>query len=327
MKILLSFDYEIFFRINRSDCIDSLIKPTETLLELMDKHSIKSTFFVDAGYLLTLEKNRSIEKLNIELNAITNQIKRIEKLGHEIGFHVHSHWEDTTWENNEWNFNMSRYKLSDFDRYEAHTIFLKYFDHLSNITKCDIKAFRAGGWCLEPFENIRQAMIDCGIMIDSTVFVGGKRSSATHQYDFSNYPDKEIWNFHDNPSIENTQGIFKEVSISSMEMSMCSYWKYAILKMGNKLKKRNKGKGISPPIDEILTNLFSSSKMPISADSAKAEFLVKELKKRINTNKDIFSVISHPKNMDYKSMSILEGFIKYAKNDGHSFHSISEKHL
>jgi hypothetical protein len=290
----------------------------------MNSYNVKSTFFIDAGYLITLEKYKHINKIKKELEATIHQIYEIESWGHEIGFHVHPHWEDTKWENDRWNFNMSRYKLSNFSKCDAQNIFMQYFKYLNTITASEIRSYRAGGWCLEPFDHIRQPMIDCGILIDSTVFNGGKRNSTTHSYDFRNYPTKDIWNFNEDPSTENVSGEFKEMSISSMEIDSYSYCRMIGKKLINKFSTKGNGKGISPPLNEIACNLFKKSTLPVSMDSVKSEFIMKEIKRKEKNGDSYLSIISHPKSMDSKSMNTLGNLIRYAIDNGHSFTTISE---
>ena len=326
LNLLLSYDYEIFFKDNISTCIESLIQPTYKILEIMNSHKVNSTFFIDAGYLLSMDRYKSINRIEKELNETIGQINAIERCGHEIGFHVHSHWEDTKWIDDNWKFDMKRFKLSDFHMNDAQKIFTKYYNHLNSLTKTDIKSFRAGGWCIEPFENIRQSMINCGITIDSTVYNGGKRKSETHYYDFTKYPKKDVWNFSIHPGIENEAGYFKEISISSMQIDALSYWKMTLMKIRDKMFATSNGNGISPPIKEIASNLFRSSKIPVSADSVKSEFLINEFIRKEKEGGEYFSVISHPKNMDKHSMKTLDQFIKYALDNGHNFYSTQEYH-
>jgi peptidoglycan/xylan/chitin deacetylase (PgdA/CDA1 family) len=324
MEIILSYDYEIFFNKNKSDCINTLIRPTKELLSIMNSYNVKSTFFIDAGYLYTLEKYKHINKIKVEYDAIIQQIHEMESWGHEIGFHIHSHWEDTKWENEKWRFNLSRYKLADFNKDEAQEIFMKYYCYLNSITTTEIRSYRAGGWCIEPFDYIRDPMLKCGIVIDSTVFAGGKRNSNTHSYDFSNYPATDIWYFNEDPSIANENGKFKEMSISSMEMDSYSYFKLMGMKIVKKLTNKSNGNGIAPPLSEITTNLFKQSSLPISMDSVKSEFLMKEFKRKENNGDPYMAVISHPKSMDKDSMKTLRKFIVYALENGHKFSVLSE---
>jgi len=324
MKIILSYDYEIFFNKNKSDCINTLVKPTSELLNIMNSYNVKSAFFIDAGYLFTLEKNKHIYNIKKDHEAIIQQIKEIESWGHEIGFHIHSHWEDTKWEKDKWLFDLSRYKLADFNKIEAQEIFMKYYSYLNSITTTEIRSYRAGGWCIEPFDHIRETMLKCGLLIDSTVFAGGKRISDTHSYDFSNYPAKDIWHFNEDPSIENENGRFKEMSISSMQMDSYSYCKLMGMKILKKLSTKSTGKGIPPPLSEITTNIFKQSSLPISMDTVKSEFLMREFKRKESNGDPYMGVISHPKSMDKESMKTLRKFILYALENGHTFSVLSE---
>lgn len=206
MTIFLSFDYEIFFKSNNSSTNESLIIPTIRLLQILDRYNIKGIFFVDAGYLYALERQKMIKDVALEQHIVTEQVKTIEYKSHEIGLHIHPHWEDTYYENKKWKMNLNRYKLSDFKKDEVKSIFRKYHYYLNKNINGTLRSYRAGGWCIDPFENIRESMIEYGIKIDSTVFGGGYRKSRTHYYDYRTFPKKEIWKFKDNPIIENSMG-------------------------------------------------------------------------------------------------------------------------
>jgi hypothetical protein len=325
MNIILSFDYEIYFKKNNYNSIVTLIKPTTEILRILNSYNIKSTFFIDAGYLITLEKYKHIYSIEKELEITLQQIHEIESWGHEIGFHVHSHWEDSIWKNGKWEFNLDRYKLSDFSKTDAQNIFKKYFSYLNRVTKTELKSFRAGGWCIEPFDHIRQTMIDCGIVIDSTVFSGGKRKSNTHFYDFTNFPTKDTWEFNEDPSIEITNGHFREVSISSMKIDRSSYLKLIGMKFVNKFKSKSSGNGISPPLKEIASNFFQKTSVPVSLDSVNSELVMKEFNRKEHVGDSHFSIISHPKCMNEQSMKTFLNFIQYAVTNGHTFSTISGK--
>ena len=46
-RILLSFDYELFFGIRSGTVYNTLIVPTNKLLDFMDLYNLKGNFFVD----------------------------------------------------------------------------------------------------------------------------------------------------------------------------------------------------------------------------------------------------------------------------------------
>ena len=69
-KILITLDYELFFGKNTGTVENSLIIPTTILTDICAKYSVPLTFFVDAGYLIALERcfdNHSILQRDFNL--------------------------------------------------------------------------------------------------------------------------------------------------------------------------------------------------------------------------------------------------------------------
>ena len=59
MRILLTFDYEVFFGRSTGSVERTMLEPTEALLELADRYGVKLVFFVDAGFILRLRPDIS----------------------------------------------------------------------------------------------------------------------------------------------------------------------------------------------------------------------------------------------------------------------------
>ena len=96
-----------------------MIEPTNRLLEISQRYNSKFTFFVDSGMLV---KGANVDSFKNDLDEVNKQIRNWDSQGHETGLHIHPHWEDTKW-NNGWEFNLNRYKLSDFEAEEIFSLF------------------------------------------------------------------------------------------------------------------------------------------------------------------------------------------------------------
>jgi hypothetical protein len=70
--------------------------------------------------------------------------------GHDIQLHVQPHREGTVYDGSNWNFDLK-----------------------------PVSAFRAGGRCSQPFAKFRAAFERFNITVDSTVFAGGRNSTAS----------------------------------------------------------------------------------------------------------------------------------------------------
>ena len=150
---------------------------------------------------------------------VTSQIRELDSKGHTIALHIHSHWEDAIYEDGRWIFDTSRYRLSSFSRQEGDEIIRRYFNELAQHCEKPIKAFRAGGWCIQPFDVFRATFAELGIVIDSSLYKDGYMATKSHQFDFRGMPNATLWNFNSDPMKIEKNGVFTEIPIASTTYS------------------------------------------------------------------------------------------------------------
>ncbi len=326
-NIFITFDYELFFGSHSGTQDKSIIDPTNKILALLDKYNINASFFIDSGYLVKLNEYRN--KYNIlekNYQIILSQIKKLDKQGHDIQLHIHPHWEDSFFDGNKWIINTLRYRLHDFDEKEIDNIIFRYKKVLTDIVGDKVFTFRAGGWCIQPFKKIKNALKKHNIWLDSTVFENGKNDSLTHFFDFQNTPNKTNWKFENDPLIEDEKGFFTEIPISSYKTSPLFFWKLSFFKKlgGNKFKVFGDGTGIGGSRLDKLRMLTRFTNSVVSVDGYKVSFLEKAyiefLQKENNEN---FVIIGHPKAMSIFSLEKLEEFI--LKNMDKNFTTYTKK--
>ncbi|MBK5284218.1 MAG: hypothetical protein JJE25_02355 [Bacteroidia bacterium] len=319
MNIFLTFDYELFFGSRHGTVERCIVQPTEELAHIADKHNIPLVFFVDCGYLIKLEEYRkkfaSIEK---DYKLVFSQLEKMVLAGHELQLHIHPHWEDCSYDGERWIIKTARYKLSDFSEKEAAEIILRYANILQHISSKPLVAYRAGGWCVQPFSHIKDAMQRIGIKFDSSVFANGFHNSLHYDYDFRNAPTVSSWNFEIDPVSEDPTGTFREIAISSHTLSPLFFWRLYLL--GRLFPSLHKPMSDGSPIMEkgfrkkILTSFTTHC---VSADGYNASLLNRALKKHRSANKgNEFVVIGHPKAFTRYSLRKLDEFI----SDNHTKH-------
>jgi hypothetical protein len=324
MNIFLSLDYELFLQEPGVNIRASLIDPTKRLNEMLEKKSLRAIYFVDVGYLAALNRQKlNYHALQNDYNTIVEQLRDLNLYGHEIGLHIHPHWEDTFFDGNRWRVNLSRYKLGDFNQEEASAIFKHYFTLLQEHASSKIVSYRAGGWCLDPFSHISSAMRECGIFIDSTVFQDGKKQTATHSFDFRGYPKKDMWRFDTHPSIEDNDGFFLEVPSTSYTVQPVVFWQLLFTSILKRVKKNDSGYGVKPSITEALGKLFFTTSEAVSIDSVKSNDVLKSFEKAEKNGKVNFCIIGHPKCFTDDTYKNLSHFIDYALSRGHQFNTFS----
>lgn len=311
MNIYFTFDYELFFGQNSGTAQNSIIKPTDELLNIAAEHNVKFTFFVDSGYLIKLKEYKKYKYVENEYNLVYAQLEKMVKLGHSIQLHIHPHWEDSFFDGEKWIINTSRYRLYQFDENEIEEIVTKYVKILKEFYD-NIFAYRAGGWCIQPFDKIKNALKKNNIWLDSTVFYGGYNKSTTHYYDFRNAPKKDGWRFEDDPLVEDNNGFFKELPISSIKYSPLFYWKFAYTKKRGrgKFKIFGDGSAVGASKKDIIKMLIFPSWGCVSCDGFRSSMLNDAYKKYIKNQKKNFVIIGHPKGQSLFSLKIINKFIK-----------------
>lgn len=223
MKTLaLTFDYEVFLGI--SGTIENCIhKPVNALLKVLEEENIKGVFFVDVLFLDALIK----QGLNSDFEVIKLNLQELVKKGHSVELHIHPHWLDAEYlsDNNQWDLsNDKRYRVSSLNQEEREKVFQDSYTLLENICKevdpeYKIRAFRAGGLCIQPFNDFRSILKCLKITIESSVAPGLKSSSKSHQYDFSNIQMLEPYLFEKNLDEMSGEGYFSEFPILTYQVS------------------------------------------------------------------------------------------------------------
>src|SRR4051812_15319162 len=126
-NLLLTFDYELFLG-KRSGSVDKcMIKPTESILKIINKFKCKAVFFVDATYLLKLKQTgNNYPAAKRDFEKIKNQIQEIIKNGHYVFLHLHTHWLDAIYDSgvNQWTLeDTSRFSFANLDPEEQEFVF------------------------------------------------------------------------------------------------------------------------------------------------------------------------------------------------------------
>lgn len=313
MNLLISLDYELFFGRRTGSVERCLVEPSEALCKAVQPHGGKLSFFVDSGFLLRLQaESVKSDFLRREYDALCRHLERLVHLGHELQLHIHPHWEDSCWVDGGWQMDVRRYRLHDFSNDEIAEIVGRYCAALAEFCSADsICAFRAGGWVLQPFALLADALAANGIEIDSTVFAGGQSESDTHVFDFRGAPNASLWRFNDDPLVAAEQGRFLELPIASHAVNPVFYWKLAFFKKLALAADRAFGDGAAIPLGrgDLLKKLFARTWSVVSIDGRKVDFLEQAFKRYQRLGLEDFVVIGHPKALTRHSIARLEQFL------------------
>lgn len=311
MNIYITLDYEIYFGAKHGTVEKCILYPTSELIRIAEQQNVRFVFFVDCGFILKLDEYRKkFPQLEKDYQAITEQVNYLSKTGHDVQLHIHPHWEDSYYNGSQWIIDVKRYKLTSFNEAEISDIVFRYKKVLTDITGKPVFAYRAGGWCLQPFTKLVKAFKENGIRLDSSVFRNGYYESNEYAYDFREAPDKEVYEFENDVVKEISNGYFTEVPISPIKNSPLFFWKLFLLGRKNPYLHKPLGDGQAMPAPGYRKKLLTRfTNNPVSVDGYNAHLLQKALRRLQQQGKKQMVVIGHPKALSRYSIEALELFV------------------
>lgn len=219
-RIILSYDYELFFGEKSGTVLISIIEPTNKLMDVMEQNGFRGNFFVDYLMFRELEK-LSDERAVADLKLLKDQVRDMVRRGHRVELHLHPHWIDAKYNGDgTWDFaDFTHYSLSSLDEGTIAGMFKDGTDYLNNLASevqpgYRIVAFRAGGWAVQPFDKLKKGFEASGIKIDSSSSFGTYSTKENQGYDFRVMPNKSIYRFSNDVCKEDENGQFVEVPIT-----------------------------------------------------------------------------------------------------------------
>ena len=309
MKIFLTFDYELFFGKQAGSVEKCMLEPTSDLFELAKGKNVAYTFFVDIGYLIRADHYPELSK---EVAQVKSQIKEMIQLGHDVQLHIHPHWEKATFENGAWKMRTRyAYKLSDFETEERNNIVRSYKTYLEELIGRKVTTFRAGGWCIQPFEELNPVFKEVGLKIDSSVFHKGYLVTIDYDVDFRMAPLKSKYNFEMDVCEEVEEGSFTEYPITSFRYRPSFYW--MLYGLGKLFPAKHKmiGDGLfMSQGGRKFASLTGYTSTHVSTDGYYAKKLEAGLNKSENLKHNEMVIIGHPKGNTVYSINKLKQFIE-----------------
>jgi hypothetical protein len=320
-KIILSFDYELFLGEKSGSLEKCIIEPTERLIHVFKETNIKATFFVDVCYLTRLlEKN---EKMKREALKVKEQLQKLLIHGHRIELHLHPHWLNAKLINDRWVFtSYKNYRLHNLAETEITELFVHGVKMLNDIGRevidgYQVRAFRAGGYCLQPFSKLKKAFNESNIKIDSSVVPNLKASSRDHFFDYLDFGIlDEIYRFEDNVKGKIETGQFMEVPITTFKKSLTLKIIDKLFNYFNKITGDGKGmimeKEMNQNIIDRIYKMLSSYHTTLSLDYSSFYTIKHAIK---SSKRDLYVFVSHPKTLNSKA----EKYIIKLKEMGFDF--------
>ena len=317
-KIILSFDYELFFGIKSGTVQKTLIEPTNLLLDCMDSVGAKGNFFIDYLMFERLEQLDD-ERAKSDLCLIKDQVKDMVRRGHRIELHLHPHWIDAKYNGDgTWDYtNYTHYSLYSLSKEEVARQFKDGVTYLTNLARevdpnYKIVAFRAGGWTIQPFDVVKECFRENGIVIDSSVMRGACQDNKYSRYDFRDAPDKECYRFSDNVCKEDEKGEFIEVPITVYTKPV---WLRVIDKVLSKMVSPNvcitdgSHKRYDLPESKKKLKFYEARRLSFTLSGVNA-FIMYSL--FILERKSLVTFIDHPKDFTMSALDVIKKCMKHA---------------
>lgn len=246
LTICPTIDYEIYLGKNLLSPAEVLFKPTDELMKLWSDYNIKATIFPD------IYSNWRHQELGLNdfCNDFETQIINAASAGYDIQLHIHPEWHNSKYINGLWTFEKNSSALHDMgfnlnSPNNAQNLIRKGKKYLNDLIsqynpsyECYI--FRAGGWIIQPENELFRALIAENIRIDATVIPGFKSIRSDYKIDFTKIPNKTSWFV--TPSLgvnseakQNTN--FLELTIGSYRGKF-PFWQHVLNEL--RLRKRSK---------------------------------------------------------------------------------------
>lgn len=315
MKVILTFDYELFLGEYSGTVLKSIIEPSNRILEILSEYDAKGIFFVDATYLYFLK-----ERNHPDFLIVSKQLEEIVKRGHNVELHLHPQWIDAC------EAGEGGWKFSSYDHYRLHSLseqeIVKTFVDCKNLLESVVRnadpeykvtAFRAGGWSITPFEKLSKAFSLSQIEIDFSVLPESfMNDSDANSYDFRGAPDKYFWRFDDDPLVENEKGRYIEVPCTRYTRFGFTSILNKLLGYDNKFMGDGIGVSYSGHKAKILQSFLKKINYYFTIDYT-APLLFSQKVLSYEAKHDIISVYSHPKCFSKNSAANLVFLLKKYK--------------
>ncbi len=311
-KLLIGLDYELFFGKNAGTVAKCMIEPVEALLSIVDRYDVKLVLFVDAGFVVKLkEESAKFVSLADDYKKIKQQLQLLKAQGHDVQLHIHPHWEDSIFDGEQWVIDTRRYKLQDFSPKDVENLVCKYKQALTEIVGDSVFAYRAGGWCIQPFSSISAALENNGIWLDSTVYHQGISDDPQRWFDFSKAPNKASWRFSLDPAEPSSDGKFIEIPITACRISPLFFWRMLLIKKlgGSSHRAFGDGASMTYGYQYYIDRLTRPTSSVVSVDGLKSAFLEKAYRQFLASGGEIFNVMGHPKALTPYALRQLDLFL------------------
>lgn len=318
-RILLTLDYELYGD-GSGDVFKHIVEPTNAILKVVERYGAKITvFFEVVEYWRLKQEWESGNHMGYDRSpaeAMEQQVLDIIRRGHDVQLHIHPQWVDAKWEDGRWVVDLDNWRLGTFS---SPTMTLKkliaegkrILEEMIMPSFPDYKciAIRAGGFNIQPSQDIVSIMRELGIMFDTSIVPGAKEEGSLSVYDYTGLPvDKGFWFVDDKleaPSSINTNIVelphvafpivrfLKFLSLSRIK-SILQNRKSAQASFSAKTSSGGKDGGIMKKLSFFFKKEYQTWDYCLFPIWMHGYFLRKVM---TQSKRDLFVVIGHPKSL------------------------------
>lgn len=296
---IITFDYEVFLGRNTGTIQNSVLIPTDAINKILQKHNAKAIFFVDAAWLLCIKKY-----CPNDFKSVATQLKEITSQGSSVELHLHPQWLYAEMHGNQFVINSDKYyRIQKFSINEIHNIFEMGVEILEGITNQKPTCFRAGGWCIEPFDKLITAFKAHGIKYDFSVIQGGfLNEGKIYDYDFTKVPELPFYRFSNSVNEPLEDGLFVEFPLSTYRNN--PFYRLANKMILKLLNDKIYGDGTGAKEKSLTSVVFDTmrlSKAMLKFDMT-SHLLFRYLLNTHLRNSSLIIAVSHPKTVSKQSL-------------------------
>jgi len=204
IKVLLEDDNEILGN-GLGHPVYRQYLPTKKYVEILNKFSIKATFYIDMAHFLFLKDHKDFKDFDFQAQTIKETIKLLAKNKMDVQIHLHSQWLGAEIKNNhvfvtdKWNIGMLTSKDQEFLFNKAHDALSEILNELN--IKSNLNSYKAGSWGLQPFNTLYDVFLSKGIKLVMGPIKGLKVENLN--VDYSNLHSDSIPYFASKDDINN----------------------------------------------------------------------------------------------------------------------------
>ena len=187
--IVFSLDYEIHGN-GAGSPMDLMVEPTWRLIRQLERFGGKLTIFAEMMEIVRFREHfEATGRDDFAYEAIAEQLRYAITHGHDVQLHIHPSYARAKLEDGRWKQNWEEYDTAKLPAPRIRELLGRTSSVLEEILRpvapdFAIYAFRAGNWAMMPTRNIAEALIERGVVIDSSVFKGGHRDHVA-QFDYA----------------------------------------------------------------------------------------------------------------------------------------------